>query len=56
MNVDSEEKLIFPLLNASDTVKYYMTIDKVFDVLHDVHLRVGHGGRDKMYHEGEPAI
>lgn len=51
LNVDGAEKLIFPLSDASDTIKYYCASDELFDILHECHTSIGHGGRDRMVKE-----
>ena len=37
-----------PIVNDTDVVKYYVTNEKWFDAIRNVHLQTGHGGRNKM--------
>lgn len=46
LTVSGTERLIKPVIG--DTVLYYVTIDKLFDILHWTHLAIGHGGRNRM--------
>ena len=33
------------------TVKYCANISEIFDILHESHLKIGHGGRNRMVKE-----
>lgn len=45
------KKLIFPLDRPDDDIVYYVAVDELFSVLYETHLAIGHGGRDRMFHE-----
>jgi hypothetical protein len=42
--------LIVPVSKNSE-IKYYVHNEELFDVIHNVHLSIGHGGRNWMEHE-----
>lgn len=44
------EKLIVPV-KESNLIKYYVHIEEIFQVLHDAHIAIGHGGRNHMEKE-----
>ena len=44
-------KLIYPVAEGSSSVKYYVQKEDIFDVIHDAHLAIGHGGRNRMIKE-----
>ena len=44
-------KLIYPVAEGSTSIKYYITNTEIFNILHDAHLPVGHGGRNRMIKE-----
>ena len=44
-------KLIYPVAEGSSSIKYYIQKESIFDVIHDVHLAIGHGGRNRMIKE-----
>lgn len=46
--VEHVDKLIHPVTMVSKPIKYYVTESNLFDVFHDTHVRLGHGGRNKM--------
>lgn len=48
VTIDGEEKLIFPLSLDNTNFMFYIMNDHVYDVLHDVHLSIGHGGKHRM--------
>ena len=41
-------KLIYPVAEGSASIKYYVQKKDIFDVIHDAHLAIGHGGRNRM--------
>lgn len=45
------DKLIHPVSLVEGVVKYYVSEDKLFDILYRTHISIGHGGRDRMLHE-----
>ena len=44
-------KLIYTVAEGSSSIKYYVQKEDIFDVTHDAHLAIGHGGRDRMIKE-----
>jgi len=44
------EKLIVPVSKGND-FKYYVFNEELFNVIHDIHLTIGHGGRNRMEYE-----
>lgn len=48
ITIDGEEKLIFPLSLDNSIFLFYIMNEHVYDVLHDVHLSIGHGGKHRM--------
>ena len=44
-------KLIYPVAEGSSSIKYYVQKEDIFDVIHDVHLAIGHGGRNQTIKE-----
>ncbi|XP_071052347.1 KRAB-A domain-containing protein 2-like [Onthophagus taurus] len=45
------EKLIVPMQENDSEVIFYVTQEDLFDVLYDIHLAIGHGGRDRIIKE-----
>ncbi|KFM71468.1 KRAB-A domain-containing protein 2, partial [Stegodyphus mimosarum] len=48
IEVDGKEKLIVPVTEDSSVILYYVHTEELFDLLHDTHLKIGHGGRTQM--------
>jgi len=48
---NNNNKLIHPVKNNDHNFLYYTKESVVFDVLHDAHQSLGHGGRDRMLYE-----
>ena len=42
---------MFQLETGSSSIKYYVQKEDIFDVIHDAHLAIGHGGRNRMIKE-----
>ena len=51
MWVSNVDKLIYPVSEGHATIKYYVTNDELFDIIHAAHIRIGHGGRNRMIKE-----
>ena len=51
LNVGSVEKLISPMSENTTTVKYFVKLSDIYDILNETHIRVGHGGRNRMRKE-----
>lgn len=50
------EKLIIPVSRSvenTDNLKYYVKNEEMFDVLHEIHVSIGHGGRNRMIVESK---
>lgn len=50
MRVCNVEKLVVPI-NEGNQIKYYVHNEELFNILHETHLSIGHGGRSRMEHE-----
>jgi len=46
--VNNNNKLIYRVKNNDNNILYCTKESDVFDVLHDAHQSLGHGGRDRM--------
>ena len=44
-------KLIYPVTEGSSLIKCYVQKEDIFDVIHDTHQAIGHGGRNRMMKE-----
>lgn len=51
ITIGKDKKLISPLRKNNENVKYFVTNEEIFDVIHTAHLNVGHGGRNKVVKE-----
>lgn len=49
--VDSIKKLIYPVSSSTDSIKYYVSADELYNVLLNTYLKLGNGGRDRMLPE-----
>jgi len=36
------------MANATESVRYYVKNEELFDIIHSTHTAIGHGGRDRM--------
>ena len=43
--------MIYPVAEGSSSIKYYVQTEDTFDVIHDAHLAIGHGGRNRVIKE-----
>ncbi|KAK7573634.1 hypothetical protein V9T40_010825 [Parthenolecanium corni] len=48
LSIADEEKLITPITDSSEPVKYYVSADEIFTILRETHSQIGHGGRNRM--------
>ena len=48
VQIGNTVKLIYPVAEGSSSIKYYVQKEDIFDVIHDAHLAIGHGGRNRM--------
>ncbi|XP_077826399.1 KRAB-A domain-containing protein 2 isoform X3 [Macaca mulatta] len=51
ISVQGTEKLIEATHGERDRIRYYVHKEELFDILHDTHLSIGHGGRTRMLKE-----
>jgi hypothetical protein len=51
LNIGGEETLTVPLFAEKTEILCYVTFDKMFNVIHEAHIAVGHGGRTRMINE-----
>jgi uncharacterized protein YqgV (UPF0045/DUF77 family) len=51
LNIGGEEKLTVPLSAEKTEILYYVTLDEMFNVIHEAHIAVGQGGRTRMIKE-----
>ena len=48
VQIGNTVKLIYPVAEGSSSIKYYAQKEDIFDVIHDAHLAIGHGRRNRM--------
>ena len=46
VQIGNTVKLIYPVVEGSSSIKYYVRKEEIFDVIHDAHLAIVHGGRN----------
>ena len=51
VQIGNTVKLIYPIAEGSSSIQYYVQKEDIFDVIHDAHLAIGHGGRNRMKKE-----
>lgn len=51
LKIGGEEKLISPVSAEKEEILYYVCFEDLFNVTHDAHIAVGHGGRTRMIKE-----
>ncbi|XP_057571523.1 KRAB-A domain-containing protein 2 isoform X2 [Hippopotamus amphibius kiboko] len=51
ISVQGTEKLIEATHGERARIRYYVHKEELFDILHDTHLNIGHGGRTRMLKE-----
>lgn len=51
MMVGEVEKLVVPILPTSNSIKYYVYNEEIFEIINAIHFNIGHGGRNKMIYE-----
>ena len=56
VQIGNTVKLIYPVAEGSSSIKYYVQKEDIFDVIHDPHLAIGHGGRNQMTKETEAKV
>jgi hypothetical protein len=51
VRIGSVEKLIVPVKNEKDPIIYYTCMEENFQIIHEIHIAIGHGGRNRMMRE-----
>lgn len=51
VTVGDVHKLIYPINESSATIKYYIHNDEIYNTIHEVHISISHGGRNRMQKE-----
>lgn len=51
LKVGECEKLIYPISAESPNISFYVHAEELFGIIHQTHLLMSHGGRDRMLKE-----
>lgn len=51
LKTGNDEKLITPVAEGSTKFVFYVKNEEMYDILHNTHLKIGHGGKHKMFAE-----
>lgn len=51
IRIGSIEKLIHPATALNHPIMYYTFLEENFQIIHDIHIAIGHGGRNRMMKE-----
>ncbi|XP_054848013.1 zinc finger protein 282-like isoform X2 [Eublepharis macularius] len=51
LNIGAEEKLVVPISPGHTEVVFFVQYEDLFDILHEAHITIGHGGRTRMLKE-----
>ena len=51
MKVSNDAKFIFPINKESSNVRFYEYFQEHFNIIHDTHLSLGRGRRNKLLNE-----
>ncbi|CAG5020489.1 unnamed protein product [Parnassius apollo] len=51
LTIDQKSKHIFPVKETTSNIIHYAGDSELYDILHEAHIRIGHGGRDRMMKE-----
>lgn len=51
VEVFNVERLVVPKVNEGEHIKCYVYNEELFNILHETHLSIGHGRRDRMEHQ-----
>lgn len=52
ITINGKDRLIKPVAETTESkVLYYVTNGELFDIIHNAHLAIGHGGRNRMVSE-----
>lgn len=47
MRVVGVEKLIYPVKEESSVIRFYVNTEELFTLIHEAHVAIGHGGRNR---------
>ena len=51
VQIGNTVKVIYPIAEGSSSRKYNAQKEDISDVIHDAHLAIGHGGRNRVIRE-----
>ena len=51
VRIGNINKLIYPVAEGNNSIRYYATNDDFFSIIHEAHLSTGHGGRNRIQNE-----
>ncbi|GBL92082.1 KRAB-A domain-containing protein 2 [Araneus ventricosus] len=51
VRIGGDEKLIVKVQNEGDPIVYYTCMEENFQIIHEIHIAIGHGGRNRMMRE-----
>lgn len=51
VQIGNVQKLVVPVKNERDPIIYYTYLEEIFDIIHETHISIGHGGRNRMMKE-----
>jgi hypothetical protein len=51
MTIGEKEKLIVPVKEGKEQIRFYVHLEEIFQLLHDAHVSTGHGGRNRVEKE-----
>ncbi|XP_020298040.1 KRAB-A domain-containing protein 2-like [Pseudomyrmex gracilis] len=51
VKIGNIEKLVVPVKNERDPIIYYTFLEEIFDIIHETHISIGHGGQNRMMKE-----
>ena len=51
VQVGNTVKVIYPAAEGSSSIQCYVQKEDISDVIHDAHLAIGHGGRNRVIRE-----
>ncbi|XP_074030448.1 uncharacterized protein isoform X4 [Leptinotarsa decemlineata] len=54
VKIGTVQKLIVPVKNDREPIQYYCYLEETFDIIHETHISIGHGGRNRMMKELKP--
>lgn len=51
VNIGNTQKLVVPVKDERDPLIYYTYLEENFNIIHETHISIGHGGRTRMVKE-----